>query len=148
MHEMASQRANISKISRGSMPPDPPRNSRLRRSQISLAEKLLQLKRTPPPRLETRLLAWITFADFQSDGITPSRTDAWKIEHDRGDRAHRRFRVETMLLFHRDRQTSEVLLLARPVVDRRNYSRDFHFPLRIKAKILEYAPILTFSSYA
>ena len=34
------------------------------------------------------------------------------------------------------------------VVDRRNYSRDFHFPLRIKAKISEYAPILTFSNYA
>ena len=30
------------------------------------------------------------------------------------------------------------------VVDRSNYSRDFHFPLRIKAKILEYVPILTF----
>ena len=30
------------------------------------------------------------------------------------------------------------------VVDRRNYTPDFHFPLRIKAKISEYAPILTF----
>ena len=34
------------------------------------------------------------------------------------------------------------------VVDKRRYSRDFHFPLRIKAKISEYAPILTFSNYA
>ena len=30
------------------------------------------------------------------------------------------------------------------VVDRSHYTRDFHFPLRIKAKISEYAPILTF----
>ena len=28
----------------------------------------------------------------------------------------------------------------RGVVDRRNYSRDFHFPLRINVKISEYAP--------
>ena len=34
------------------------------------------------------------------------------------------------------------------VVYRSHYSRDFHFPLRIKAKIPEYAPILTFSNYA
>ena len=31
-----------------------------------------------------------------------------------------------------------------PVVDRSQNTPDFHFPLRIKAKISEYAPILTF----
>ena len=74
MHEVASQRANFSKISRGSMPPDLPRNLRLRRSQISLAEKLLQLKRTPPPRLETRLRACIlTYVTFEKSRILPFR---------------------------------------------------------------------------
>ena len=34
------------------------------------------------------------------------------------------------------------------VVDRSQNTSDFHFPLRIKAKISEYAPILTFSNYA
>ena len=34
------------------------------------------------------------------------------------------------------------------VVDRRNYTPDLHFTLRIKVKISEYAPILTFSNYA
>ena len=51
----------------------------------------------------------ITFADFQRAVMTPARTDALKIEHlTRGDIAHRRFRVEIMLLFHRERQTSVV----------------------------------------
>ena len=34
------------------------------------------------------------------------------------------------------------------VVDGRKNTRDLHFPLRIKVKISEYAPILTFSNYA
>ena len=49
-----------------------------------------------------------------------------------------------VLLVTKDTKDSMGKLLRRLVVDGRKNTPDFHFPLRIKAKISEYASILTF----
>ena len=89
---------------------------------------------------------WLgTWIGFQGREIY--KTLAWD-EGEKQDPVKVLDKLESYVRPRKNKRISRHKLKLRKQSSSINYPPDFHFPLRIKAKIPEYAPILTFPNYA